>query len=183
MSKDILFEIGLEEIPARFIRAAMEQLKDRTAKWLEASRISHQGVSAYATPRRLAVLVKDAAERQEDVSEEVKGPSRKIALDASGEWSKAALGFARSQGASPEQFTFKELAGVEYIYVTKSSTGIETASLLSEGLQGIVSSMTFPKICAGALMISSSSVRSAGWWLSSAKRSLTLRLPESKRAM
>ncbi|MBP2111813.1 glycine--tRNA ligase subunit beta [Paenibacillus silagei] len=145
MSKDILFEIGLEEIPARFIRAAMEQLKDRTAKWLEASRISHQGVSAYATPRRLAVLVKDAAERQEDVSEEVKGPSRKIALDASGEWSKAALGFARSQGASPEQFTFKELAGVEYIYVTKNSTGIETASLLSEGLAGIVNSMTFPK--------------------------------------
>ncbi|KHL93501.1 glycine-tRNA synthetase subunit beta [Paenibacillus sp. IHB B 3415] len=145
MSKDILFEIGLEEIPARFIRAAMEQLKDRTAKWLEASRISHNGVTAYATPRRLAVLVKDAAERQEDVSEEVKGPSRKIALDASGEWSKAALGFARSQGVAPEQFTFKELAGVEYIYATKSSTGIETASLLSEGLTGIVNAMTFPK--------------------------------------
>lgn len=145
MSKDILFEIGLEEIPARFIRAAMEQLKERTAKWLEASRIDHSGVTAYATPRRLAVLVKDAAERQSDVSEEVKGPSRKIALDQNGEWSKAALGFARSQGVSPEQFTFKELAGVEYIYATKSSNGVETASLLSDGLSGIVSSMTFPK--------------------------------------
>lgn len=145
MSKDLLFEIGLEEIPARFIRAAMEQLKDKTAKWLEASRITHSGITAYATPRRLAVLVKDAAEKQEDVSEEVKGPSRKIALDASGEWSKAALGFARSQGVSPEQFTFKELAGVEYIYVTKSSDGVETSSLLSEGLSGIVNAMTFPK--------------------------------------
>lgn len=145
MSKDILFEIGLEEIPARFIRAAMEQLKERTVKWLEASRIAHSGVTAYATPRRLAVLVKDAAERQADVSEEVKGPSRKIALDASGEWSKAALGFARSQGVSPDAFTFKELAGVEYIYVTKNSDGVETASLLSEGLNGIVHAMTFPK--------------------------------------
>lgn len=145
MSKDILFEIGLEEVPARFIRAAMEQLKDRTVKWLEASRISHSGVSAYATPRRLTVLVKDAAEKQEDISEEVKGPSRKIALDASGEWSKAALGFARSQGVSPEQFTFKELAGVEYIYATKNSDGVNTSSLLSEGLSGIVSAMTFPK--------------------------------------
>ncbi len=145
MSKDILFEIGLEEVPARFIRAAMEQLKDRTAKWLEASRISHGEVSAYATPRRLTVLVKDAAEKQEDISEEVKGPSRKIALDASGEWSKAALGFARSQGVSPEQFTFKELAGVEYIYATKNSDGVNTSSLLSEGLSGIVSAMTFPK--------------------------------------
>lgn len=97
MSKDILFEIGLEEIPARFIRAAMEQLQDRTSKWLDSARITHAGVTAYATPRRLAVFVKDAAEKQEDISEEVKGPSRKIALDANGDWSKAALGFARSQ--------------------------------------------------------------------------------------
>ncbi|MNB91835.1 Glycine--tRNA ligase beta subunit [compost metagenome] len=145
MSKDILFEIGLEEIPARFIRAAMEQLQERTAKWLEASRIEHGGVTAYATPRRLSVLVKDAAEKQADVSEEVKGPSRKIALDANGDWSKAALGFARSQGVEPEQFTFKELAGVEYIYATKNSDGVETSSLLSEGLTGIVNAMTFPK--------------------------------------
>lgn len=145
MAKDILFEIGLEEIPARFIRAAMEQLQERTSKWLESTRITHAGVSAYATPRRLAVLVKDAAEKQTDISEEVKGPSRKIALDASGEWSKAALGFARSQGVSPDQFTFKELAGVEYIYATKNSNGVETSLLLAEGLSGIVSSMTFPK--------------------------------------
>ncbi|WP_151735881.1 glycine--tRNA ligase subunit beta [Paenibacillus tengchongensis] len=145
MSKDILFEIGLEEVPARFLRAAMEQLKEKTEKWLESSRITHGGVQAYATPRRLAVLVKDAAERQTDVSEEVKGPSRKIALDESGAWSKAALGFARSQGVSPDDFTFKELAGVEYIYATKNSNGVDTASLLSEGLSGIVSSMTFPK--------------------------------------
>ena len=145
MSKDLLFEIGLEEIPARFIRAAMEQLQERMSKWLEASRIANSGVTAYATPRRLAVLVKDVAEKQEDISEEVKGPARKIALDAAGEWSKAALGFARSQGVTPEQFTFKELAGVEYIYATRNSDGVETASLLSEGLNGIVSAMTFPK--------------------------------------
>ncbi|MFF2909660.1 glycine--tRNA ligase subunit beta [Paenibacillus sp. NPDC057934] len=145
MAKDILFEIGLEEVPARFIRAAMEQLEDRMSKWLESSRISHSGVTAYATPRRLAVLVKDVAEKQTDISEEVKGPSRKIALDASGEWSKAALGFARSQGVSPEQFTFKELAGVEYIYATKSSAGVETSTLLAQGLLDIVNAMTFPK--------------------------------------
>lgn len=145
MSKDLLFEIGLEEVPARFLRAAMEQLEDRMVKWLEQSRISHGDVHAYATPRRLAVLVKSVAEKQEDVQEEVKGPSRKIALDESGNWSKAALGFARGQGVDPELFTFKELNGVEYIYVTKSSNGVETASLLSEGLLGILSAMTFPK--------------------------------------
>ncbi|MBY9076921.1 glycine--tRNA ligase subunit beta [Paenibacillus sp. HN-1] len=145
MAKDLLFEIGLEEIPARFIRAAMEQLKERTEKWLESSRIEHGEVQAFATPRRLAVLVKDASERQADVSEEVKGPSRKIALGEDGAWSKAALGFARSQGVSPDDFIFKELGGVEYIYATKNSKGVESASLLAEGLTGIVHAMTFPK--------------------------------------
>ncbi|MEX3616631.1 glycine--tRNA ligase subunit beta [Paenibacillus glucanolyticus] len=145
MSKDLLFEIGLEEVPARFLRAAMEQLQDRMVKWLDASRIGHGDVTAYATPRRLAVWVQNVADKQEDVSEEVKGPSRKIALDESGQWSKAALGFARSQGVTPESFTFKELGGVEYIYVTKNSVGVDTKSILSEGLHGILTSMTFPK--------------------------------------
>ncbi|KOR88388.1 glycine--tRNA ligase subunit beta [Paenibacillus solani] len=145
MSRDLLFEIGLEEVPARFLRAAMEQLQDKVVKWLDASRIGHGEVTAYATPRRLAVWVQNVADKQEDISEEVKGPSRKIALDESGQWSKAALGFAKSQGVDPESFTFKELGGVEYIYVTKNSVGVETKSILSEGLHGILTSMTFPK--------------------------------------
>lgn len=145
MAKDLLFEIGLEEVPARFMRAAVEQLEERMIKWLEQSRVSHGQVHAYATPRRLAVLVEGVAEKQEDIEEEVKGPSRKIAQDASGAWSKAALGFARSQGVDPEQFTFQELNGVEYIYATKSSLGVETSSILSEALLSILSSMTFPK--------------------------------------
>lgn len=145
MAKDLLFEIGLEEVPARFIRTAVEQLEERMVKWLAQSRISHGQVHAYATPRRLAVLVEGVAEKQEDIEEEVKGPSRKIAQDASGAWSKAALGFARSQGVDPEQFTFQELNGVEYIYATKSSLGVETSNILSEALLSILSSMTFPK--------------------------------------
>ncbi|RUT36419.1 glycine--tRNA ligase subunit beta [Paenibacillus zeisoli] len=145
MAKDLLFEIGLEEVPARFIRAAMDQLKDRMVKWLADSVITHGEVQAFATPRRLAVIVQDVAEKQEDVHEEVKGPSRKIALDENGQWSKAALGFARSQGVDPEQFTFKDLGGTEYIYVSKSTTGIETSAILAEGLLGILHSMTFPK--------------------------------------
>lgn len=145
MAKDLLFEIGLEEMPARFIRAAMEQLKDRTVKWLEDSVIAHGAVETYATPRRLAVLVKEVAEKQEDVHEEVKGPSRKIALGENGEWSKAALGFARSQGADPEQFMFREVAGTEYVYVSKSRTGVATASIVAEGLLGILQAMNFPK--------------------------------------
>ncbi|MEK8131804.1 glycine--tRNA ligase subunit beta [Paenibacillus filicis] len=145
MAKDLLLEIGLEEVPARFVRAAMEQLKDKTEKWLEASRLSHGGVQAYATPRRLAVLVTALADKQEDVSEEVKGPARKVALDEAGNWSKAALGFARSQGVAPEELFFRELAGVEYVYGVKSSQGVETSSLLPEALPALITSLTFPK--------------------------------------
>lgn len=145
MAKHLLFEIGLEEVPARFVRGAMNQLKEKLVKWLDDSRIGHGEVSAYATPRRLAVLARDVEEKQADVSEEVKGPSRKIAVDEQGQWSKAALGFARSQGVEPDQLFFKELGGVEYVYVNKSSAGVATDTLLAEGLTGILTSMTFPK--------------------------------------
>ncbi|WP_108996261.1 glycine--tRNA ligase subunit beta, partial [Paenibacillus agaridevorans] len=145
MAKDLLLEIGLEEVPARFVRAAMNQLKEKTAKWLAENRIGHGEVEAYATPRRLAVIVREVGEKQADSNEEAKGPSRKIAQDDSGNWSKAALGFARSQGVEPEQLYFQELSGVEYVYARKSSIGAPTDSLLSEGLSMLITSMSFPK--------------------------------------
>lgn len=145
MARDLLLEIGLEEVPARFVRGAMNQLKDKTVKWLADSRIGHGTVDVFATPRRIAVLIHDVAEKQSDMNEEAKGPSRKIAQDDQGNWSKAALGFARSQGVEPEQLYFQELAGVEYVYVNKSSIGAETASVLPEGLLTLITSMSFPK--------------------------------------
>ncbi len=150
MSKDLLLEIGMEEVPARFLRSAMLQLKDKVEAWLKDSHVGFQEIKAFATPRRIAVQVKALAEQQADITEEAKGPSRKIALDDNGGWSKAALGFARGQGVDPEQMYFKELNGVEYVYATKNSKGVETAGLLSAGLVPIITGMTFPKkICAG----------------------------------
>ncbi len=145
MANELLLEIGLEEVPARFVRAAMEQLKDKTEKWLTDSRLAFEEIKAYATPRRLAVHVVGLADKQEDVNEEVKGPARKISVDESGAWSKAALGFARSQGADPESLFFRELSGVEYVYAKKSSVGVETSSLLPEALPALITSLTFPK--------------------------------------
>lgn len=145
MAEDLLLEIGMEEVPARYVRGAMEQLKKKTAEWLDASRIRYEAVEAFATPRRIAVLVRGAAGKQEDVREEVRGPSRKIALDESGGWSKAALGFARSQGVDPDQLFFKETGGTEYVYAVKSGEGAPTIDLLPDGLTGIITSMTFPK--------------------------------------
>ncbi|WP_372662931.1 glycine--tRNA ligase subunit beta [Cohnella sp.] len=145
MAKDLLLEIGLEEVPARFVRSAMDQLKEKTEKWLTESRLGFGEVKAYATPRRLTVHVTDLADKQEDVSEEVKGPSRKIAYDENGGWSKPALGFARSQGVEPDSLFIREIAGIEYIFAKKSSLGVETASLLPDALPALVTSLTFPK--------------------------------------
>lgn len=145
MAKDLLLEIGMEEIPSRFIRASVEQLADKTVKWLNDSRIGYESVAMYATPRRIAVLAKGVAEKQADLSEEAKGPAKKIALDDNGGWTKAALGFARSQGVQPEQLFFKEIGGIEYVHAAKSSVGAETAGLLADGLAAVVQSLTFPK--------------------------------------
>lgn len=145
MAKDLLLEIGMEEIPSRFIRAAVEQLADKTSKWLQESRIEFDKVQTYATPRRITVLVQGVAEKQKDVSEEAKGPSRKIAQDESGQWTKAALGFAKSQGVEPDRLYFKELGGVEYVHAVKSSLGVDTATVLPEGLTGVIQSLAFPK--------------------------------------
>ncbi len=145
MAKDLLLEIGLEEVPARFVRGAMEQLKEKTEKWLKDSRLSYDEVQAYATPRRLTVIVKRLADKQADVSEEVKGPSRKIAYDDNGALSKPAQGFARSQGVELESLFIREVANVEYVFAIKSSLGVETSSLLPEALPALVTSLTFPK--------------------------------------
>ncbi|MFJ7828832.1 glycine--tRNA ligase subunit beta [Peribacillus sp. NPDC097197] len=145
MSKrDLLLEIGLEELPARFVTASMKQLSDKVQKWLTQKAIEFGEVEAFSTPRRLAILVKDVAESQKDIEEEAKGPAKKIALDAEGNWSKAALGFVRGQGMTAEDIYFKELKGVEYVHVNKFIKGQPTAQLLAE-LQEIITGMTFPK--------------------------------------
>ncbi|MBT2665510.1 glycine--tRNA ligase subunit beta [Bacillus sp. ISL-4] len=145
MSKrDLLLEIGLEELPARFVTASMKQLSDKVQQWLTEKAIEFGTVEAYSTPRRLAILVKDVEESQKDIEEEAKGPAKKIALDSEGNWSKAALGFVRGQGMTSEDIYFKELKGVEYAHVNKFIKGKQTAQLLSE-LQEIISGMTFPK--------------------------------------
>ncbi|MCF6092815.1 glycine--tRNA ligase subunit beta [Microaerobacter geothermalis] len=144
MAKDLLLEIGLEEIPARFVEGAMNQLKEKVTEWLQNQRIPFGEATAYATPRRLSVLVQTVSEKQEDLDEEAKGPSKKIALDQEGNWTKAAEGFARGQGVTVNDLYFKEVNGNEYVFVRKRSAGTETKKLLPQ-LEQVITGMTFPK--------------------------------------
>ncbi len=142
--RDLLLEIGLEEMPARFITDSMNQLQVKVVAWLEEKRISFEKITAYSTPRRLALLIEQVAEKQEDIQEEAKGPGKKIALDENGNWSKAAQGFVRGQGVTVDDIFFKEIKGIEYVHVNKFIAGKETKELLTE-LSGIVTNMSFPK--------------------------------------
>ncbi|KAA9026342.1 glycine--tRNA ligase subunit beta [Niallia endozanthoxylica] len=144
MAKDILLEIGLEELPARFVTNSMNQLADKVKTWLEAKQIQYGELQAYSTPRRLSILVKGVAEAQADIHEEAKGPAKKNAQNEAGEWTKAAIGFSRGQGMAVEDIYFKEINGVEYAHVKKFVKGQETFTLLPE-LKEIIMSLTFPK--------------------------------------
>lgn len=145
MSKrDFLLEIGLEEMPARFIQDALDQLKAKLDEWLKEHGLEFTELAGYATPRRLAILVKELAERQGDRVEVVRGPAKKIALDEEGNWTKAALGFARSQGVDVAELTFREVKGVEYIFVEKKIKGLETEALLSQ-IKELITGLSFPK--------------------------------------
>lgn len=143
MSKDFLLEIGLEEMPAKYITASVKQLQERVEKWLAENDLEYKTTEVYSSPRRLSVIVKDLAEKQADRVEESKGPAKKIAKDAEGNWSKAAQGFARGQGVDPETLEFREINGVEYIYLEKEVKGAATMDLLPE-MRQIVTSLTFP---------------------------------------
>lgn len=142
--KDLLLEIGLEELPARFVTDSIQQLTVKIESWLQDKKIEFTSIQSFSTPRRLAVLVSGVNEMQEDTQEEAKGPAKKIALDAEGNWSKAAIGFARGQGVSVEDIYFKEIKGVEYVHVQKFTKGQQVKDLLVE-LKDIITSLSFPK--------------------------------------
>lgn len=143
MAKDLLLEIGLEEMPAHVVTPSMKQLETKITAFLDDNRLSFSSIKAYSTPRRLAVLVSEIVDKQEDIQEEVKGPSKKIALDQEGNWSKAAQGFVRGQGVTTDDITFKELKGEEYVYVTKYIPGKPAEEVLTDLTQVIIS-LTFP---------------------------------------
>ena len=145
MAKDLLFEIGTEEIPARFMAPTLKQMRELAEVSLKEARLAYTAINVYGTPRRLALLVDGLAETQADLAEEVKGPSQKAAYDAEGHPSKAALGFAKGQGVAVEELVLKETAAGAYIFATKRSIGQPAGDVLPALLLALVNKLNFPK--------------------------------------
>lgn len=143
--RDLLLEIGLEEVPAKFMPPALAELKQMAEARLTEQRISYDEVIAYGTPRRIALVVKNIADKQQDLEEEAKGPAVKAAYDAEGNPTKAALGFARGQGVDVKDLYQKELNGGMYVFATKKAVGVATDDVLPELLPQLVCGIHFPK--------------------------------------
>ncbi|MBN3479728.1 glycine--tRNA ligase subunit beta [Lactobacillus acidophilus] len=143
MAKDYLFEIGTEEMPAHVLPRSVSQLADRTRKFLKENGLKFKDIKTFSTPRRLTILVEDLAEKQDDIDEVKKGPAKKIAQDADGNWTKAAQGFARGQGMTTDDIYFEELKGTEYAYVHVQKEGKKASDILL-GMSEIIKAMTFP---------------------------------------
>ena len=145
MNNEFLLEIGTEEIPAGYIKPALNFMKERMTKELQERSLSFTEIITTATPRRLALCVSGLDTRQPDRREEVMGPPKKAAYDKDGQPTKAALGFAKSRGASIEDVQIVSTKKGDYLMVVQEHTGEDTAHLLSVLLPDFILSIPFPK--------------------------------------
>ncbi len=145
MNKELLFEIGTEEIPAAFLPRAISDMEEIIKKSLQEKRIPFAGVRALATPRRLVLHIAELADKQEDQSVEKIGPAKKAALDEKGNPSKAALGFARGQGLEFSQLETIQTDKGEYLAARKTIKGEATLAILPDTLTKLVTAISFRK--------------------------------------
>ena len=140
MKRDLLFEIGTEEIPAHVMPHLLEDLAQLAETMLKEHRLSYEKVRTLGTPRRATLIVTGLAERQEDVNTETRGPSVAIAFDADGNPTKAGAGFARGQGVDPSALIQRD----GYVYASVHESGAATAELLTSLLPDLVRAIPLP---------------------------------------
>ncbi len=140
-----LLEIGVEELPSRFVNMAIEQLNEKSKKLLQENEIGFEDVKVYATPRRLSLIVEGLDEKQKDIQKEVKGPSVKIAYDDDKKPTKPLLGFMKSQNITEDDLIIKELKGTDYVFANISSIGRKSQEILAEIMPSLIRDINFPK--------------------------------------
>ena len=140
-----LLEIGSEELPWQMIQPAMTQLAQLLEGFLANHRLRHDRIRTFGTPRRLAVLVEGLATKQTAMLRETLGPSKAVAFDAHGHPTKAAEGFAKSQGVDVNALETRETAKGVYLCAVKQETGLPAATVLTEHLPGLLQQLTFSK--------------------------------------
>lgn len=141
MAKDLLFEIGAEEIPAGFMPNILGQLKQLATTKLNDAHLPFESIATYGTPRRLALIVTGLADTSADISERHKGPSASIAYDTEGNATKAAIGFARGKGIDVADLVVED----GYIYAETKTAGVPAKHIVADLLPELIHSLNFPK--------------------------------------
>ena len=141
MAKDLLFEIGAEEIPAGFMPNILGQLKTLAETKLNDAHLPFESIATYGTPRRLALIVKGPADTSAEISERHKGPSASIAYDADGNATKAAIGFARGKGLDVADLVVED----GYIYAETKTAGVPAKDIVTDMLPQLITGLNFPK--------------------------------------
>ena len=141
MAKDLLFEIGAEEIPAGFMPNILGQLKQLAETKLNDAHLPFESIATYGTPRRLALIVKGLADTSAEISERHKGPSASIAYDADGNATKAAIGFARGKGLDVADLAVED----GYIYAETKTAGVPAKDIVTDMLPQLITGLNFPK--------------------------------------
>ena len=145
MYKNLLWEIGTEELPARFILPALKSLKDLAIKVFSENNLYYEEIKTAGTCRRLTLFVKNLSEKQEDKEEEILGPPLQIGLDKKGNYTPAAIGFAKKYGVSPSELKIKETKKGKYLCLKRTIQGKKTKHLLPDLLLNILKNIYFPK--------------------------------------
>jgi len=141
MAKDLLFEIGAEEIPAGFMPNILGQLKTLAETKLNDAHLPFESIATYGTPRRLALIVKGLADTSAEISERHKGPSASIAYDVDGNPTKAAIGFARGKGLDVADLVVED----GYIYAETKTAGVPAKDIVTDMLPQLITGLNFPK--------------------------------------
>lgn len=144
MSKYLL-EVGVEEIPARLLTDALGQLESNAKNLLEEERIGYESITKYSTPRRLTLVINGIEERQRDLKELVKGPSKKIAFNEDNEATRALEGFMKGQGVSLEQIVVDDFNGEDYVFANILKEGRNVEEILAEIVPEMIKNIHFPK--------------------------------------
>ncbi len=143
---ELVLEIGTEEIPSGYLESGLKGFRGLAESYLRHNRIKIEGdLYTCGTPRRLVLVGKAIADKQEDTIQEMTGPPTKAAFDEKGNPTNAALGFARKQGVSVDELQVLETSKGEYLYIKRRVPGRATTEILSEILPDVISNIPWPK--------------------------------------
>ncbi|UCF05621.1 MAG: glycine--tRNA ligase subunit beta, partial [bacterium] len=146
MKKDLLLEIGCENIPSGYLDGALGQIRELFEKGLDSERVPFENVRVMGTPNRLVVLGSGLAVKQDSREEHIVGPPVKVALTKEGKYTKMAAGFAKAQGVPVGSLSKVETEKGEYLAVVRRIRGRSTSSILKERIPAWVQEVRFPKL-------------------------------------